>query len=71
MITPLFAARLAEYGIRVYEIRPGIIATDMTFRILTWNKAARELYGLSAHDTLGRSLGEVITYEEGPEIFVH
>ena len=30
MITPLFAARLAEYGIRVYEIRPGIIATDMT-----------------------------------------
>lgn len=30
MLTPLFAARLAEYGIRVYEIRPGIIATDMT-----------------------------------------
>ncbi len=30
MITPLFAARLAEYGINVYEIRPGIIATDMT-----------------------------------------
>ena len=30
MITPLYAARLAEYGISVYEIRPGIIATDMT-----------------------------------------
>lgn len=30
MLTPLYAARLAEYGIRVYEIRPGIIATDMT-----------------------------------------
>src|SRR4051812_45454368 len=30
MITPLFAARLAEYGIRVYEIRPGVIETDMT-----------------------------------------
>src|SRR5437762_8879816 len=30
MITPLFAARLAEYEINVYEIRPGIIATDMT-----------------------------------------
>jgi len=30
MITPLFAARLAEYGINVYEIRPGIIETDMT-----------------------------------------
>jgi len=30
MLTPLYAARLAEFGIRVYEIRPGIIATDMT-----------------------------------------
>ncbi len=30
MLTALFAARLAEYGICVYEIRPGIIATDMT-----------------------------------------
>ncbi len=30
MITKLFADRLAEYGINVYEIRPGIIATDMT-----------------------------------------
>lgn len=30
MITPIFAARLAEHGIRVYEIRPGIIETDMT-----------------------------------------
>ena len=30
MATKLWAARLAEYGIRVYEIRPGIIATDMT-----------------------------------------
>lgn len=30
MMTRLFAARLAEYGIPVYEIRPGIIRTDMT-----------------------------------------
>lgn len=30
MVTKLFADRLAEYGINVYEIRPGIIATDMT-----------------------------------------
>jgi NAD(P)-dependent dehydrogenase (short-subunit alcohol dehydrogenase family) len=30
MMTKLFAARLAEHGINVYEIRPGIIATDMT-----------------------------------------
>ena len=30
MMTRLFAARLAEHGINVYEIRPGIIETDMT-----------------------------------------
>ena len=30
MLTPLFASRLAEYGIGVFEIRPGIISTDMT-----------------------------------------
>lgn len=37
MMTWLYADRLAEYGINVYEIRPGIIATDMT-------SAAREKY---------------------------
>lgn len=30
MATSLWAVRLAEYGIGVYEIRPGIVATDMT-----------------------------------------
>ena len=30
MLTPLFATRLAEFEIGVFEIRPGIIATDMT-----------------------------------------
>lgn len=30
MATQLFAVRLAEYGIHVYELRPGIIETDMT-----------------------------------------
>ncbi len=33
MLTPLFAARLAEHGIYCYEIRPGIIATDMTGQV--------------------------------------
>ncbi|MBN1999079.1 3-ketoacyl-ACP reductase [candidate division KSB1 bacterium] len=30
MMTKLYADRLAEFGILVYEIRPGVIATDMT-----------------------------------------
>ena len=30
MVTALYADRLSEYGIGVYEIRPGVIKTDMT-----------------------------------------
>jgi 3-oxoacyl-[acyl-carrier protein] reductase len=30
MVTSLFASALAQHGIGVFEIRPGIIATDMT-----------------------------------------
>lgn len=30
MMTRLFALRLAEAGINVYEVRPGVISTDMT-----------------------------------------
>jgi NAD(P)-dependent dehydrogenase (short-subunit alcohol dehydrogenase family) len=30
MATKLWAARLGEFGIPVYEVRPGVIQTDMT-----------------------------------------
>ncbi len=30
MLTQLWALRLAEHGIRVFEVRPGVIETDMT-----------------------------------------
>lgn len=30
MVARLFAVRLAELGVRVFEVRPGVIATDMT-----------------------------------------
>ena len=33
MAVRLFAARLAPEGVAVYEVRPGIIATDMTARV--------------------------------------
>ncbi len=33
MMTVAFADRLAEFGINVYEIRPGIIATDLTSQV--------------------------------------
>ena len=45
MAARLFAARLAEHGIPVYEVRPGIIATDMT-------AAVREAYDRRIADGL-------------------
>ncbi len=33
MVARLFAARMAQFGISVYEIRPGIIETDMTMPV--------------------------------------
>ncbi len=39
MVTKLFAVRLAEHGINVYEICPGIIETEMTS-----SKATQEYY---------------------------
>ena len=33
MMTKIYAARLAEFGINVFEIQPGIIATDMTGKV--------------------------------------
>lgn len=33
MASSIFADRLSEYGILVYEVRPGIIQTDMTARV--------------------------------------
>ena len=33
MMTKLYADKLASYGINVYEIRPGVIYTDMTSKV--------------------------------------
>jgi NAD(P)-dependent dehydrogenase (short-subunit alcohol dehydrogenase family) len=33
MMTKLFATRLADEGINVFEVRPGVIATDMTAKV--------------------------------------
>jgi NAD(P)-dependent dehydrogenase (short-subunit alcohol dehydrogenase family) len=39
MVTQLFAARLADEGIGVFEIRPGVIETDITAAFKSdWDK---------------------------------
>ncbi len=54
MVTQLFAARLGEYKIPVYEIRPGVIATDMTSGVTEkYDKLISE--GLTIQDRWGES----------------
>jgi NAD(P)-dependent dehydrogenase (short-subunit alcohol dehydrogenase family) len=45
MMTQLYASRLAEFGIPVFEIRPGIVETDMTSTV-------REKYDLMIREGL-------------------
>jgi 3-oxoacyl-[acyl-carrier protein] reductase len=45
MMTQLYADRLAEFGIPVFEIRPGIVETDMT-------SAVKEKYDRLIHEGL-------------------
>ncbi len=61
MITALFAARLGEFDIPVYEIRPGIIKTDMTAGVKEkYDKMFRE--GLSPQQRWGQpeDVGKVV-----------
>lgn len=52
MMTKLFAVRLGEHNIPVYEIRPGVIETDMTAGVLEkYQKQVKE--GLTIEPRLG------------------
>lgn len=52
MMTKLFASRLGEHNIPVYEVRPGIIETDMTKNVLEKYKKLIE-GGLTVQPRLG------------------
>jgi len=61
MVTQLFAVRLGEYNIPVYEIRPGIIDTDMTAKVKDkYNQLIQE--GLSIQKRWGKpeDVGKVV-----------
>lgn len=61
MMTKLFAVRLGEYGIPVYEVRPGVIETDMTAGVKAkYDKLFKE--GLSVQPRWGKAsdVGKVV-----------
>ncbi|MCD4710634.1 MAG: 3-ketoacyl-ACP reductase [Bacteroidales bacterium] len=79
MMTQLFAVRLGEYNIPVYEVRPGVINTDMTAgvkdkydRLIEGGLTLQKRWGLP--EDVGRAVGSLATgdlaYSTGQVIMV-
>lgn len=62
MMTQVYAARMAEFGVNVYEIRPGVIATDMTGAVkekyddLIFNKDMTPIHRWGTPDDVARAV---------------
>jgi len=68
MVTQLWALRLADQGVHVYELRPGIMATDMTStakekydKLLADGLVPQRRWGQP--DDVGRAVGALVTGE--------
>jgi NAD(P)-dependent dehydrogenase (short-subunit alcohol dehydrogenase family) len=79
MATQLWAARLAEFNIDVYEVRPGVIATDMTAgvtekydRLIAGGLTVEKRWGTP--EDVGRAVGVLargeLSYATGQVIMV-
>lgn len=44
------------------EVSEGIISTDLNYNIVTWNKGAEQILGISAADAIGRPMRDVVKY---------
>ncbi|MGO9115159.1 MAG: 3-ketoacyl-ACP reductase [Thermoguttaceae bacterium] len=65
MATQLWAARLGEFDLPVYEVRPGVIRTDMTSRVAaTYDKLFAEGLALQARwgqpDDVGKAVAALV-----------
>jgi NAD(P)-dependent dehydrogenase (short-subunit alcohol dehydrogenase family) len=62
MMTKLFAARLGEFNIPVYEIRPGIVQTDMTSGVREkYDKLISEGLTIQKRWGMPEDVGKVVT----------
>jgi NAD(P)-dependent dehydrogenase (short-subunit alcohol dehydrogenase family) len=58
MVTQLFAVRLGDFGIPVYEVRPGVIKTDMTAGVQEkYDRLFKEGIAVQKHWGLPKDVG--------------
>ncbi|MEO8391570.1 MAG: PAS domain S-box protein, partial [Chloroflexota bacterium] len=56
--------RLLRFHASLQEnVSDAVIATDLQFRVQSWNSAAERIYGWHAEEVLGRSIGDVLPTE--------
>lgn len=68
MVNRLWAARLAEHGVQVYDLRPGVMATDMTSGVKeTYDKRLAEglvpMKRWGTAEDVGHAVGSLVTGE--------
>lgn len=58
------AEQTLRYQAKLLEnVSDAVVSTDSSFQILTWNKAAEQLYGWSNKETIGREFGKLVQIE--------
>ena len=61
MLTQLFASRLGEFDIPVFEVRPGVIQTDMTAGVKAkYDKMFEEGLSIQARWGLPEDIGKTV-----------
>lgn len=53
----------------IARTKDAIFSTDLSFHIVSWNKAAETLYGYKAEEVIGLTLKEVVRPQITPEVF--
>src|SRR5829696_479448 len=53
-----------SHALLLDAVGQAVIATDLLGKVIYWNRAAQELYGWSADETMGRPITEVTASEE-------
>lgn len=56
----LFEEQIRYHANLLEQISDAVISTDLNYQIISWNKGAEQIYGWSAEEAVGKTIGELI-----------